>query len=96
MPDAGKGEEATGGVWVYDRRAYALRPSARVALITITRPSDVQVGGIKLGDAAAAIRRVGAGFVTTDVENTETYVSHQGVAYVAQRRSVADHPDRES
>ncbi|HHX41676.1 MAG TPA: hypothetical protein GX715_17100 [Armatimonadetes bacterium] len=92
-PDAGKGEEATGGVWVYDRRGVRVRfdRSARVALITITRPSDVQVGGIKLGDAAAAIRqRVGAGFVTTDVENTETYsFPHQGVAYVVRNAEVS-------
>jgi len=92
-PDAGKGEEATGGVWVYDRRGVRVRfdRNAKAALVTITRPSDAQVGGIKLGDAAAAIRqRVGPGFVTTDVESAETYsFPNLGVAYVVRNAEVA-------
>lgn len=92
-PDSGEGQENNGGLWVYERLGVRVRfdRQGSVALVTLVTPSSMAVNGVKVGDAAAAIRRhLGADFVAGELDNAATYTfPGQGVAYAVRNDSVA-------
>ncbi|MBI3945761.1 MAG: M48 family metalloprotease [Armatimonadetes bacterium] len=92
-PDTGEGEEGQGGAWVYDRLGVRVRfdRSAAVALVTVTRPSHSAVEQVRLGDPAGRIRQLlGSGFVTADVDRSETHsFPDRGVSFVVRNAEIA-------